>query len=545
MPVPDPALSRAVLIGIGKYTHRDLGSLPAAAAGAKRLAAVLRDPTVWGLPAEHVTVLGAEASRERILAAVRDAAHQATDTLLVYFAGHGLRNRTRDRLYLALADADEDHPQVGGLSYLELRDVVRQAGYRVRYRITVLDCCYSGLAGAMSATAAPSRADLADVLDEPRELAAEPDDYGDCVLTSAPPTMPSFALPGADYPEFTGELIGILEDGIRDAGPALSVDDIWLRVRRRLSERGSPEPQQFAQNTVARQVQFHNRFGVRGRRSMRFADRIHATQRKNSTSALSLESLAVNPRGNGNPRGQVVSRVVNPLRSSPKRAGGTRSETRLQNGQNSPPKARVRVDPPRRVQSFTGAPSLWRAAWTFRLVLLLIGLATSMAGITLATGHYRELAQYPHVPLCKSGARSDQECIKVETGQVTAKRLLSDNGAYGLTVKQASGTTEEHVVSFDVNHAARIGSRAEIKFWRGEVVEVSVRGESEEYVSVSGAGWGYSFLAWYGIGFVTWALLKRTRGLGRGVFALASAAWGFAGIFLILGVNFLVLDVLA
>ncbi|MEU9015817.1 hypothetical protein AB0D12_40420 [Streptomyces sp. NPDC048479] len=177
----------------------------------------------------------------------------------MYFAGHGLRDHD-ERLYLALAGANTDQPEIGTVHYRTLRNVLRQAGYQARYRITVLDCCYSGLAGAMSTIAAPTRTDLARALDEPpAEQADDTDDYGDCVLTSAPPTKPSFAPREAAFPEFTGELIDILEHGITGAGSTLSMDDVWQRIWRRLRERGSPEPHQFAQNKVARQVHLHNR----------------------------------------------------------------------------------------------------------------------------------------------------------------------------------------------------------------------------------------------------------------------------------------------
>ncbi|MFC9706042.1 PQQ-binding-like beta-propeller repeat protein [Streptomyces sp. NPDC056943] len=257
--VPDPAASRAVLIGIGAYTHPDLASLPAADAAARKLAALFLDAGIWGLPAEHITVLSADVSSSAVLAAVRDAAKNVTDTLVVYFSGHGLRDRS-EHLYLALRDADADHPQIGTLPYRALRDVVRQAGYRARYRLTLLDCCYSGLAGSMAGADAPTRADLAQALDEPRTTENdEAEDYGDVVLTSAPPTRRSFVLPGAAYPEFTGELIDVLNHGIPGAGPSISVESAWRKVRTRLRERGSPEPQQFAQNSVAQRLRLHNR----------------------------------------------------------------------------------------------------------------------------------------------------------------------------------------------------------------------------------------------------------------------------------------------
>ncbi|MFC7304158.1 caspase domain-containing protein [Streptomyces monticola] len=264
--IPDPGKSRAVLIGIGDYTHPALSAMPAAPAGAQHLAGLLRDPSIWGLPEEHITVIGSTTSVEQVLGAVRDAALGAQDTLLVYFAGHGLRDRD-EQLYLALAAADVDYPQVGALPYGQLRDVVRRSGYRARHRVTVLDCCYSGIAGGMSGTAAPTRTELARALGESEDAGGASDDqegaedhrYGDCVLTSAPPTSLSFVPQGARFPEFTGELIDVLETGIPGADVTVSLETTWRRVRDRLRRRGSPEPQQFAQNAVTRHLHLRNR----------------------------------------------------------------------------------------------------------------------------------------------------------------------------------------------------------------------------------------------------------------------------------------------
>jgi hypothetical protein len=85
--LPDPHKSRAVLVGIGDYTHAGLAAMPAAVTGAAPTARLLREPSIWGLPHEHVTVLGSESTQEQILTAARDAALAAEDTLMVYFAG--------------------------------------------------------------------------------------------------------------------------------------------------------------------------------------------------------------------------------------------------------------------------------------------------------------------------------------------------------------------------------------------------------------------------------------------------------------------------
>ncbi|MFF0729787.1 hypothetical protein [Streptomyces sp. NPDC004134] len=256
-----------MLVGIADYAHADLAAMPAADAGAGHLAQLLRDPSLWGLPQEHVAVLGPGATQARILAAVRDAALATEDTLVVYFAGHGLRD-PGERLHLALADADPDYPQIGTLPYRQLRDLIRYAGHRAKHRVTVLDCCYSGIAGGMSGTGAPTRDDLATALDEHTQNPTDGDEdrhgpgsdgYGDCVLASAPAQSRSFVRPGAPFPEFTGELITTLEAGITGVGPAVSLEHVWLRLHDRMRRRGSPEPQLFAQNNATRHIHFHNR----------------------------------------------------------------------------------------------------------------------------------------------------------------------------------------------------------------------------------------------------------------------------------------------
>lgn len=254
--LPDPQASRAVLVGMDAYTG--MTPLPSTAVGTQRLSRLLRD--LWGLPDSHVTVLGAEASGQEVLSAVRDAAKATSDTLVVYFAGHGLRDLEGEDLYLCLAGADPAYPQVGTVMYRDLRRVIRIAGAAARYRLTVLDCCYSGLAGAMSAHGPATRTELALALDEDPTQESDPtEDHGDVVLTSAPHDRQSYAPPGATYPEATGELIKILERGIPGIGPELSVTLAWQRVRRRLLARRSPEPQQFAQNKVADSLCFPNR----------------------------------------------------------------------------------------------------------------------------------------------------------------------------------------------------------------------------------------------------------------------------------------------
>ncbi|QKW08321.1 caspase family protein [Streptomyces sp. NA04227] len=244
MTLPDPENSRAVVIGIDAYLR--LEPLPAVRRGRDRLVALLRDPDVWGIPARNVTVLGADATRDQVLTAVKDAVRETTDTLLLYFAGHGLRDRGAQQLYLALAGADDEHPQIGGVAYQDIRQIL-MAGHRARRRIVIIDCCYSGLAGSMG-TDRVSRGELYDTAIE-----------GSYLLTSASSTQRSFAPDDGAYPEFTGELIGILRYGIPGADDELTLDEVWQATRAALLARGSPEPQQFGQNALGRLPWVRNR----------------------------------------------------------------------------------------------------------------------------------------------------------------------------------------------------------------------------------------------------------------------------------------------
>ncbi|MFE2869290.1 caspase family protein [Embleya sp. NPDC059259] len=173
MSIPDPRTGRAVLIGVDTYT--DLESLPSVAAGVRRLAELLCDPRVWGLPHDRITVLGSAATATDVRNAIVNAGRDCTGTLVLYFAGHGLRSRDGVQLHLALRDADDGHPDIGNLTYRSVRDVLNHAAHRTSSRIVLLDCCYSGLAGAMG-PGTLTRTDLRHSLSE--------DEDGDAVVVS-------------------------------------------------------------------------------------------------------------------------------------------------------------------------------------------------------------------------------------------------------------------------------------------------------------------------------------------------------------------------
>ncbi|MDX3526154.1 caspase family protein [Streptomyces sp. ID05-39B] len=231
--LPDPARSRAVLIGTASYRH--LPQLPAVEAGVVDLAAELCDATVWGLPVQHCTVVTDPLSPQTILDPVYQASEEATDTLLVYFAGHGMRDADSADLYLALGDSRE-HLGYTAVAYQHLRTALRSA--RARRKVVLLDCCFSGRAAR-----ALSGSDV---------LAAEAAVDGAYVLTASPRDRIALAPDGERYTAFTGELLTVLRHGVEDGPELIDLDTLYRVLLERLRAKNRPLPQHSQENGVGR-----------------------------------------------------------------------------------------------------------------------------------------------------------------------------------------------------------------------------------------------------------------------------------------------------
>ncbi|MET0425708.1 MAG: caspase family protein [Actinoplanes sp.] len=241
MELSDPAASRAVLIGVHSYT--DLPNLPAVGRNLAGLREAIAHPEIWGLPAEHCLVVAQPDNARAVLDAVIAAGSGATDTLLVYYAGHGLTDPHNDELYLTLPGSDPEYPAMA-LAYEFLRRAVRDPRIKARRKVVILDCCYSGraLEGGMG-----------DVLAN-RTVTA-----GTHVLTASGATQRAWSPPGEVYTAFTGELLRLLDQGIPDGPELLSADTIYQHVHTELMAKGRPLPQQHNRNAGGDIVLARNR----------------------------------------------------------------------------------------------------------------------------------------------------------------------------------------------------------------------------------------------------------------------------------------------
>ena len=230
--LPDPGASRAVLVGTSRYEH--LEQLPAVANNVRALADLLCGPLSLQLPERHVRVVEDPAAAHAVVGAVRQAAAEASDTLIVYFAGHGLVDG-QDQLVLALPHTEFGRIETG-LPYDWVRQVLLLDSQAERH-VVILDCCYSGLAlGRMSAGAG-----LAD------QAAVE----GSFLLAAAAETRTALAPVGENYTAFTGALLEALRQGIPGAPALVDLGSLYRHLRRTLEARGHPVPQARDRNSGA------------------------------------------------------------------------------------------------------------------------------------------------------------------------------------------------------------------------------------------------------------------------------------------------------
>jgi len=236
--LPDPSTSRAVLIGVSRYTV--LEPLPGVANNLPALAAALTGPISWSLPAEHCVVVAEPATPRDMLDPVREAADAAEDTVLVYFSGHGLMDGRGD-LFFGLPDSVTGQSYTG-VPYQLLRDVLADGA--AQRHVIILDCCFSGRAlGLMGG---------------PQTLADQAEIDGSYLLAAAPENGRALAPPGETHTAFTGELLDVLTRGI-DGGPReLDLESVYRHLQAVLRAKGRPVPQKRDRNTAGRLVLARN-----------------------------------------------------------------------------------------------------------------------------------------------------------------------------------------------------------------------------------------------------------------------------------------------
>jgi len=220
---PDPVRSRAILIGVSDYEHSDnLSNLPAIRNNLVALEKSLTDSMTGVFSREHCTVADSPDSPRTFMQRLARAAGEAEDTLLVYYAGHGVLGWNGD-LHLTVRESDDRQIAGTAVPFEWVRSAIKESPALIR--IIVLDCCFSGRAiGAMSSDSAALE---------------QVDVEGTTILTSTTATQISHSIPGEEYTAFTGELIKILGS---DRANSLSLSEVYRPLTAAMASRGLPRP---------------------------------------------------------------------------------------------------------------------------------------------------------------------------------------------------------------------------------------------------------------------------------------------------------------
>ncbi|GLW91173.1 caspase, EACC1-associated type [Actinokineospora globicatena] len=291
--LPGAGESRVVLLGASDYASPELGDIAAVRGNLASLRDRLTAPGTGLLDPRHCLVEGLD--RPTTLAGVGTvlgrAAAEATDVLVVYYAGHGLLDDD-GTLHLALSDTDQANLPYTGIPVSRIKQDLGQA--RARVRVLILDCCFSGRAIAAMATPAAL-------------VAGQLDLTGTYTLTSSSATSPSHAPPGARHTAFTDALLSALAEP-----EPLTLDGIYEHVRDRLDGLGLPAPQRRATNTAGNVVL------VRGSAPGTFTSEAPPEQPPSPDSLLAQVLAAANARSVPTPAHESrVARVRTTERGGP------------------------------------------------------------------------------------------------------------------------------------------------------------------------------------------------------------------------------------
>ncbi|HWU08741.1 MAG TPA: AAA family ATPase, partial [Streptomyces sp.] len=191
---------------IGTATHPGplLPALPSALRSAQDVAETLS--TVCGM-GDRVTLLTDPASPSDVLEALATAIDRAAPTeeryergtVLLYFAGHGLRGPGQ-QLYLATATTKSQTDMAHSVPYTEIERYLSDAAADP---VVILDCCFAGNAQE------PGRPAAADPYAGARPT-------GSYLLASATRNTLAYAPPDAEHTLFSGQVLSLLREG--DAG---------------------------------------------------------------------------------------------------------------------------------------------------------------------------------------------------------------------------------------------------------------------------------------------------------------------------------------
>lgn len=243
------ASTTVLLIGVSEYTEdTSIIPIPNVLANISNLKRCLVHSEIAGIPVENLTESSNE-TKSAILKKLNKAcktASKKTDTLLVYYSGHGFIGNRKYQLHLATPETNSDD-LIDAIPIEEFKEHLRYCN--AGRKILILDCCHSG--GAIAGDRP-----LGDTFDS-----AIRNFEGAYVITSS--SEDEISLFPADKPEeptyFTGKLVELMENGLDSGVEFCSLREIYNHLEADFRLRNLPLPKQSVYHNADELYFFRNR----------------------------------------------------------------------------------------------------------------------------------------------------------------------------------------------------------------------------------------------------------------------------------------------
>lgn len=217
----DTQRTRAILIGSGEFEN-DFHPIPPVKNNIEDLYRLLVDKRNIGLAPENITVILNKSSTEIEELLIRASRQSDTQTLLVYFSGHGYRADV-NKLYLIARNTRKIDDYIsGGVDYDFIKNVVLKSS-PAKQKIVILDACHSGIAtqGAEDAI-------------------LEVNVTGTYILASSESDEVSYYDKNKRNTFFTASLLDTLKKGIDNSREMLALNDLYENAITHLDQKQQP-----------------------------------------------------------------------------------------------------------------------------------------------------------------------------------------------------------------------------------------------------------------------------------------------------------------
>ena len=234
----NPDKTKAILIGTTKFA--DFNDIIPVDNNLSEFAKVLANKDIFGLLADKNIKIIKEATDQelklKLIEYTKTAKKEGIKTLIVYFAGHGFRNR-EGKYFLATKNSVKDLIRLDGstaLSYETVKSIINNSG--IDQKIILIDACYSG---------SVAQGEGEQIFEEYRAK-------GTYTLTSSDSTELSYFDTDATHTIFTGELLNILKNGLVNIEQEqVSLSDLYSELRTSVKKKKpGMSPQQLASKEI-------------------------------------------------------------------------------------------------------------------------------------------------------------------------------------------------------------------------------------------------------------------------------------------------------